>query len=163
MVLTCVLDFACCWQALTHVDKLSAVVAISQTLVAVPFKISENKKQNRFEHVQCSSSFLRWQTKPVVKGSLGFWKLYWRQSRLILQKAMGTLMIRLVYFFCLLLTLTCCDPVLRKLRITSALFVCWKRRRQDKQTLFLAEITQGHPQHLPSKLERYSFCSPFVL
>lgn len=63
-------------------------------------------------------------------------------------------MIHQVYFFHLvLLTLTHSDQALRKLRITSALFVCWKGRLEDTETLFLRS-RQGHLSPLSAQQKK---------
>lgn len=73
--------------------------------------------------------------------------MQWKQPRLILQRAIVTLMIRCVYFLHpVLLTPSRSDQTLRKLRITSALFVCCKER-----TLFFERSRQGHLPGLSSK------------
>lgn len=87
--------------------------------------------------------------------------MQWKQRRLILRRAIVTLMISGVYFLSLvLLILTRSDQALRKLRITSALFVCCRGRKQSVEILFLKWSRQGH---LPELSARQSQTIYFLL
>lgn len=84
-----------------------------------------------------------------------------KAARLILRRAIVTLMIRRVYFHCLvLLTLTRSDQALRKPRITLALFVCWKARMPGAETLFLERSRQGHLPELSAKQKEQLLSPP---
>lgn len=73
-----------------------------------------------------------------------------KASWLILRRAVVTLMIRRVHVLRLVpLTPTHSGQALRNLRITSALFVCWKERKRE--TLFLDRDGQGHLQAMSAK------------
>jgi len=89
------------------------------------------------------STALEWGIEQVVKVGLGCENAV-KANQLILWRTIVTLMIHQVYFFHLVgLTLNHSDQALRKLRIISALFVCWEARMQGGKTLFLWD-RQGH-------------------
>lgn len=142
---------------INYSDKVSGIKAASQKQKSYTISYKICSKQKR---VHCILLPLPLGEKQslVLKSVLAV-KMQWKQPRLILGRTVVTLMIRRVYLFCLvLLTLTCSYQALRELRITSALFVCWKGRMQGTETLFSERSTQGHLSEMPDKQTEH--CSP---
>lgn len=146
--------------AVNYADKVSAVKTVSQTRKDKTSWSSHIISAKQEITLNSPSTSLGEEQNWVLKSVLAV-KMERKQPWLILRRAIVTLMIHGVYFFCLVpLTLTHSDQALRKLRITSALFVCWKGRMQGTETLFLERSRQGHLPEVSAKQTDNQLLSP---